>query len=99
MDPERLTIVAVFRARAGREADLAEALGRLPGPTREEAGCLNYDFHDSPDEPGLFFFHETWESAKHHSVHLVSPHVRQLLAITPDLLAEPIREYRGRRLV
>jgi quinol monooxygenase YgiN len=99
MDPERLTIVAVFRARAGSEDALREALSALPGPTRDEIGCLNYDLHDSPEERGLFFFHETWETAEHHRAHLATSHIRHLLTVTPDLLAEPIREYRGRRIL
>jgi quinol monooxygenase YgiN len=99
MEPEHMTIVAVFRARAGSEDALRAALRALPGPTREEDGCLNYDLHDSPEEPGLFFFHETWETAEHHRAHLATPHIRHLLTLTPGLLAEPIREYKGRRIV
>lgn len=65
MDP-KLTVVAVFRARAGQEMTLEVALGAMLAPTRREPGCLNYDLHRTDDDPGLFFFHETWRSADDH---------------------------------
>lgn len=98
MDPSPLTVVAIFRARADREEALASALRSMLAATRPEAGCLNYDLHRADDDPGLFFFHETWRSADDHRAHLDTSHVRQLLAMTPDLLAEPIREFKGRRI-
>ena len=75
MDPELLTVVAVFRARPGHEMALGAALRAMLLPTRNEDGCLNYDLHQGNDDPGLFFFHETRESADHHQAHLDTPHV------------------------
>ena len=98
MDPSRLTVVAIFRARPDREGALSTALRAMLAPTRREAGCLHYDLHRADDDPGLFFFHETWASADDHRAHLDTQHVRHLLMITPDLLLEPIRELKGRRI-
>jgi quinol monooxygenase YgiN len=98
MNPDFLIVVAVFRARQGEEAGLGAALEAMVKPTRREVGCLNYDLHQGVDDPSLFFFHETWESAADHRAHLDSPHVRNLLAISPQMLLEPIREFKGRRL-
>ena len=67
-------------------------------PTRREAGCLHYDLHRADDDPGLFFFHETWASVDHHRAHLDTLHLRHLLTMTPNLLLEPIRELKGRRI-
>lgn len=98
MAPERLSVVAVFRARPGREIALGGALRAMLSPTRDEAGCLNYDLHSADDDPTLFFFQETWRSADDHRAHLDTPHVRHLLEITPGMLLEPIRELKGRRI-
>ena len=98
MDSSRLVVVAIFRAREGREQALSTALQAMLAPTRAEAGCLNYDLHRSNDDPGLFYFHETWASADDHRAHLDTPHVRHLLEVTPELLLEPIRELKGRRI-
>jgi quinol monooxygenase YgiN len=96
--PGPLTVVAVFRSQPANELALKTALHAMLGPTRDEPGCLNYDLHQAEDEPGSFFFHETWETAEHHRAHLDTPHVRRLLALTADLLVEPIREFKGRRI-
>lgn len=98
MEPGPLIVVAVFRARPANEMALRAALQAMLLPTREEAGCINYDLHQADGDPGSFFFHETWASADHHRAHLDTPHVRQLLALTSDLLVEPIREFKGRRM-
>ena len=76
---------------------LGAALRAMLLPTRNEDGCLNYDLQGNGD-PGLLFFHETRESADHHQAHLYTPEVCHLLEISPDMLLEPIRELKGRRI-
>lgn len=77
---------------------LGTTLRAMLAPTRQEFGCLNYDLHSSEDDPGLFFFHETWGSVNDHRAHLDTPHVRHLLAVSSDMLREPIREFKGLRI-
>ena len=48
----KVTVIAVHRAKPGKEDALRQALLALCGPTREEKGCLNYDLHVSADDPG-----------------------------------------------
>jgi quinol monooxygenase YgiN len=98
VDQEPLTVVAIFRARPGREPELDMALRAMLIPSRDEDGCLNYDLHQGVDDPGLFYFHETWASADHHRTHLETPHVRRLLAISSPMLLDPIRELKARRI-
>lgn len=92
-----MVVVAIFRARPGRSAALGAALRELVEPTQKEDGCLNYDLHQANDDTDVYFFHETWRSVEDHEAHLETPHVRHVLAISPDLIQEPIREYKGHR--
>jgi quinol monooxygenase YgiN len=80
-----LTVVATFQARPGQEAGLRAALTGLLAPTRKEAGCLNYDLHQSPADPAKFLFHENWTSQAHLDAHLQSPHVQKLLPRVGEL--------------
>ena len=98
MDPRPLTVVAVFRARAGSEHSLRAALTAMVGPSRNELDCVTYDLHTSIDDPGLFFFCETWRTAAAHADHLETAHVRHLLEISPSLLSAPILELKGRQV-
>src|ERR1700690_413585 len=80
-----LTVVATFQARHGKESELSAALTGLLAPTRQEAGCLNYDLHQSPQEPARFLFHENWRSKDALDAHLKSPHVQKLLPRMDEL--------------
>lgn len=42
-----LTIVANIHAKAGREELVRAELEKLVVPTRKEAGCLQYDLHQT----------------------------------------------------
>jgi quinol monooxygenase YgiN len=83
-----VTVVATFVARAGKETELRNALIRLVAPTRKESGCLNYDLHISPENPGRFLFHENWTAKAALDAHLQSPHIQALATRLEELCAE-----------
>ena len=85
----KVTVIAYHRAKPGKERALREALLAVCAPTRAEQGCINYDLHVSPDDPGLLVFHENWESKADLDAHLASVHIDAFRAVAPDLLAEP----------
>lgn len=84
-----LTVVAILKAKPGKEAALREALLGLIPITRQEPGCLNYDLHVSTEHPGEFVFHENWTSRQHLADHLARPHLKALAARADELFAEP----------
>ena len=79
MSAKNITVVATFQARPGKETELKNALIGLVAPTRNEAGCLNYDLHASPEDPAKFLFHENWTSKAHLDAHLANTHIEALL--------------------
>jgi quinol monooxygenase YgiN len=90
MEKVRLTIVATLEAKPGKEAQLRTELLRLVAPTREEQGCVQYDLHESNEQPGLFLFFENWVSASDLETHLQSPHISVLRSKEAELLAKPV---------
>ncbi len=50
------TLVAYVKAKPGKEAQLRETLLGLIGPTRKEAGCIDYHLHVADDDPRMFMF-------------------------------------------
>ena len=86
MSSAAFTVIARARAKAGCENRLRNELERLLTPTRSEAGCINYDLHQSTDDPRDFLFHENWETKGHLDAHLQSEHVKAVFALLPDLL-------------
>jgi quinol monooxygenase YgiN len=85
----KVTVIAYHRAKPGKERALREALLAVRGPTLKERGCINYDLHESPDQPGVLVFLENWDSKADLDAHLASPHIDAFRAVAPDLLAEP----------
>ena len=85
MSTKTITVVATFQARPGKEAELKKALISLVAPTRQEAGCLNYDLHVSPQDPAKFLFHENWTSKAHLDAHLQNTHVQVVLPRMDEL--------------
>ena len=83
-----LTVIAYMRAKPGQEDRLRTALQALVEPTSEEEGYVNYDLHESVEQPGTFFFYENWESGEHLDAHLQTPHLVEFANAMGDLLDE-----------
>ena len=83
-----LTIVAHARAKPGQETSALELLRGLIAPTRAEAGCINYDLHQSADDPALFVFYENWANAKDFEAHGRSAHIQKFRQRAGECLAE-----------
>ncbi len=79
MNEKNVTVVATFQAKPGKEAELKKSLVSLVAPTRQEAGCINYDLHVLPEDPTKFLFHENWTSKAHLDAHLKNTHIQVLL--------------------
>jgi quinol monooxygenase YgiN len=91
MSSTPLTVVALVKAQKGQETNLRQELLALIPTTRQEPGCINYDLHESTDDPGSFLFHESWASKQHLDDHLNRPHLKAFLGKADALLAEPPR--------
>ena len=96
--PELLTFVARIKARPGQEAALKETLLSLIKPTHAETGCVQYDLHQSSEDPALFLFYENWTGEAALSAHLQSPHVQKALAAAGPFLAAPPEFLKLKRL-
>ena len=83
-----LTVIAYMRAKPGQEDRLRSALQSLVEPTSQEEGYVNYDLHESVEQPGSFFFYENWNSAADLAAHLAAPHPTRFAGIMGDLLDE-----------
>ena len=86
-----VTVVAEMVAQPGKEEDLKRQLLILTVETRKEEGCIQYDLHQSTDNPGRFVFYENWTSAETLDKHSKSAHILAFRAIRDGILAQPGR--------
>ncbi|MGD0962519.1 MAG: putative quinol monooxygenase [Candidatus Acidiferrales bacterium] len=86
---ELLTVIAHARAKPGKEAQAREILLALVAPTRLEEGCIDYDLHQSADDPSLFVFFENWTTPTALEAHSRSPHIVHFRQTCGESLVEP----------
>jgi quinol monooxygenase YgiN len=89
MNAKLLTVIAQVKAKPGKEAAVRKELLSLVGPSRKDAGCINYDLHQAADNPAQFLFHENWTSKAHLDAHLAKPDLQAVLKRVGELVAEP----------
>ncbi len=89
MNAKYITVVAKVRSQAGKEVEVRRELLSLVEPSRKDAGCLNYDLHQSVDNPALFLFHENWATKAHLDQHLQKPELQAVLGRVVQMSAEP----------
>ena len=89
MRNKKVTVLARVKAKRGMEERVKEACQALVAPSRKEQGCINYDLHQSADDPTLFIFYENWANKEDLEEHLEKPHSLAFDEKTEGMLAEP----------
>ncbi len=87
MAAQPLTVIAVLKAKPGKEELLKQEIIDCIAPTRAEAGCINYDLHQSLDDRTSFTLYENWRSKEDLDQHLQTPYLQALLGKAEELLA------------
>lgn len=86
---EIMIVAGIFRARTGREADLAAVLSRYVVLTRSVTGCRNVDLAAEASGSGRFLVIEKWIDADAQRAHLDSEHMVTMARTATELLAAP----------
>ena len=82
----KLTIVAHITASPEAVDTVKAGLLGLTGPTRSEAGCIQYDLHQDNENPAHFMFFEIWESRELWLAHMDSEHLKAFQSETDGLI-------------
>lgn len=99
MSDQKVHVIAIFVAAAGKEHELEQLLSSLVEPTRREAGCLRYDLmRGLPGESGDFVFVEEWESEAALDAHSQSVHIQEVGPKVAPLLGAPANIGRYRQI-
>ena len=69
----RLNVFVKLNNQADRDS-LISAATRLVEASRNDAGCISYDFLESATVPGDFMIIETWENDSLLQIHSNAPH-------------------------
>ncbi|YCI06849.1 antibiotic biosynthesis monooxygenase (plasmid) [Ensifer sp. D2-11] len=89
-----LTNIAFFSAKPGRSEELGFELLRLVTPSRQEAGCLRYEVHQSKEDSDSWLVLEDWRHPSDFELHLATGYVSAFMKKVDDLCVEEV-EIRG----
>ncbi len=80
-------VIARYRARAGEEGLVEEALRKMAEPTRAEPGNLDYQVFRYPGQPAVFVLFERYTGEAAFDAHRASPHFKTWLSgrVLPSL--------------
>ena len=70
-----LHVVAVLKAKEGKESIVRDAMQSIVGPSRQDKGCIRYDLYEAQGASGTLVNLETWASQEDLNEHMKSPHL------------------------
>lgn len=87
---KKVSVVARVKAVKGMEERVRQECLALVAPSRTDAGCINYDLHQSEDDPALLLFYENWTSKEDLDRHLDAGHSLRFDERTEGMLDGPV---------
>jgi Uncharacterized conserved protein len=91
MSDERIVVVVRLKVREDAVDEAQKLALGLVADSRSEDGCINYDVHQSVDDPSVFVWHETWKDKKALEEHFEKPYFKAFSARTGEIAVEPPR--------
>lgn len=91
-------LTAIIEAKPGHEDKLRSLLETLTTASRAEEACIQYDLHESVEQPGFFIFHEEWVDQPGLDIHNNQPHIKEFQKASDGLLANEVILHKTRRV-
>ncbi len=89
MNNEKIVLFARLKVKADKIEQAKSAALKIVADSRSEAGCVNYDIHQSIEDETLFFWHETWTSKAALDEHFATPFFGEFFKTVEEVAAEP----------
>jgi quinol monooxygenase YgiN len=89
MSDEKIVLMARLKVKADKIQEAKAAALAIVEPSRKEAGCLNYDIHQSIEDETVFMWHETWANRDAVEEHFATPFFQDFFAVVGEIAAEP----------
>ncbi|MCC5610407.1 antibiotic biosynthesis monooxygenase [Nostoc sp. CHAB 5834] len=89
MSNQKVTVTARLKVKPGLEDNFKQEFQPVIALTLAEEGCINYDLHQSVDDPSLFLLHENWVSQEILAQHLEQSYIKALNEKSGQFLVEP----------
>jgi quinol monooxygenase YgiN len=95
MSDNFVAVVWEARAKPCKEAEMKSFLTGVVTASRHDPGCIDYDFYEVDDDPGLFVAYERWVNRTALDAHLSSERMQrkgpQLLELMEGSIGDGLR--------
>ncbi|MEZ5345982.1 MAG: putative quinol monooxygenase [Pyrinomonadaceae bacterium] len=89
MSDEKIVLIARLKVKADKVEEAKAAGLAIVADSRAEAGCINYDIHQSIEDETVFFWHETWANKAAIDEHFETPFFQEFFKVVGEVAAEP----------
>ena len=81
-----MIVLVTYTCRPGKAAEFVNAIRAegLQEVIRQEAGCLQYDYHQSLENPDVVLLLERWDSSRAQERHMTQPHMSRISALNAE---------------
>ncbi|MEN6350360.1 MAG: putative quinol monooxygenase [Syntrophomonas sp.] len=83
-----IVLTAIFKAKAGKEAELEQTLRAMIPQVQNEEGTVMYILNRSSSDKGAFLFYEMYKDDKSLELHNATPYFQDLLKNIDGLIGE-----------
>lgn len=80
-----IVVIAKFRVKPGKKAELLAVAEELIAATRQEAGCISYSLLEDPYIEDSLTFLEEWVDKAALQSHFTTPHIAEWRQRSADL--------------
>ncbi len=89
MSDAKIVLIARLKVKPEMIEKAKQAALAIVADSRNEAGCINYDIHQSIEDETVFFWHETWVNKTALDEHFQKPFFAEFFAVVGEVAAEP----------
>jgi quinol monooxygenase YgiN len=89
MSEETIVLIVRLKVKEDKVEEAKKAALAIVADSRAEAGCINYDIHQSVEDETLFFWHETWVNKAALDEHFETPFFKEFFDVVGEVAAEP----------
>lgn len=94
----KINITAIIKSKPETTEVTKEILTEMALNSKNEKACIQYDLHQSIEEPTCFFFHEIWEDEESLALHNTKPYILKFVKQAETILAETPEIYKTKKI-
>lgn len=86
-----IVLAAKFVGKPERRGEIIRLAAKVAAPSREEPGCISYNFYEQQPANNEFLFFEEWADQAAVDFHFQTPHFKEFMKEFPELIQGPAK--------